>query len=119
MPTAISAPTAGAPPAPRGARSALPEFAELIRPLFVRREPRETALRYVAGLIAAADTANCWRLAQASGDRSPWRMQRLLGRARWDAAAVREVVRGFAARTLGHPGAVLILREVVREKKGT
>src|SRR5689334_23605568 len=39
---------------------------------------------------------NGWTLAEQAGDRSPDRMQRLLSRAVWDAAAAMRVVRRFA-----------------------
>lgn len=102
-----------------GVRSALADLADLVRPLFARREPRETAMRYVSGLLEPMQTANCWRIANAMGDDSPWRIQRLLSRTCWDAEAARGVVRSYITRTIGDPGALLVLREIGVVKKGS
>lgn len=108
------------PPLPIGSgRSALADLADLVRPFFARREPCETAMRYVAGLLEPTHAANCWRIANASGDDSPWRMQRLLNRASWDSEAMRGAVRGFIARTIGDSSGLLILREIGVAKKGS
>jgi SRSO17 transposase len=48
-------------------------------------------------------------LAERAGDRTPQRLQRLLGEAVWDADAVRDDVRRYAVDELGDPSAVLIL----------
>jgi SRSO17 transposase len=39
--------------------------------------------------------------AEAAGDPGPWRQQALLGRAQWDAEALRDLVRDYALETLG------------------
>ena len=46
-------------------------------------------------------------------------MQYLLERARWDAAGVRDDVRGYVAEHLGNAGAVLVFDETGDLKKGT
>jgi DDE superfamily endonuclease len=46
-------------------------------------------------------------------------MQHLLGRARWDADAVRDDLRDYVAERLGDPGAVLVIDETGDVKKGT
>ena len=46
-------------------------------------------------------------------------MQYLLERARWDAAGVRDDVRGYVAEHLGNAGAVLVFDETRDLKKGT
>ncbi|WP_454896263.1 IS701 family transposase [Streptomyces halobius] len=91
---------------------------ELIGPLFARPEPRAQAMQYALGLLAVGGRSNTWQLAQRVGDASPWRMQRLLTRARWDADAVQETVRGYLSAYLGHPGAMLVLGQSDALKKG-
>src|SRR6266536_2627384 len=54
---------------------------------FGRVEPRRQARAFLLGLLSDVDTRSCWQLAEQAGDRTPHRMQRLLGRAVWDADA--------------------------------
>jgi hypothetical protein len=82
-----------------------------------RVEPRRRARAYLLGLLSDMDTRTCWQLAEQAGDRSPHRMQRLLGEAVWDADKVRDDVRGYVVDELGDPGAVLILDDTGDLKK--
>jgi SRSO17 transposase len=56
--------------------------------------------------------------AEAAGDRGPWRQQAILGRGRWDADALRDIVRDCALETLADPDAVLVLDETGFLKQG-
>jgi SRSO17 transposase len=56
--------------------------------------------------------------AEAAGDPGPWRQQALLGRALWEADALRDVVRDYVGETLGEPDAVLVLDETGFLKQG-
>ncbi len=47
--------------------------------------------------------------AEAVGDAGPWRQQAILGRGRWDANALRDVVRDYALEHLGADDAVLVI----------
>ena len=71
---------------------------------FARVEPRRRARLFLLGLLSDMDTRSCWQLAEQAGDRSPHRMQRLLGEAIWDAEAVRDDVRQYVIDALGEPG---------------
>ena len=64
---------------------------------FGRVEPRRQARAYLTGLLAPVERKNGWQLAEAAGDATPDRMQRLLASARWGrpAAAARSIGRGF------------------------
>ena len=46
-------------------------------------------------------------------------MQHLLGRAAWEADAVRDELRAYSVASLGHPAAVLVMDETGFLKKGT
>lgn len=85
---------------------------------FARPEPRRRAAAYVRGLLAPVERKNGWQLAEAAGDRTPDGVQDFLGRARWDADAVRDDLRAYVAERLGDPGAVLVLDETGFLKKG-
>jgi len=60
----------------------------------------------VCGLLAPLAVKNRWTLAEAAGDKTPDKMQRLLNRASWDAGGVRDDVRGYVARHLGDASGV-------------
>jgi SRSO17 transposase len=49
--------------------------------------------------------------AEAAGDPGPWRQQAILCRGRWEADALRDVVREYALETLADRDAVLVLDE--------
>ena len=76
------------------------ELLELLRPCFARVEPWLQAGKYAAALMSDLPRRNGWTLAERAGDRAPDRMQRLLSRAAWDAAAVIRAVRRFAVAGL-------------------
>jgi SRSO17 transposase len=86
---------------------------------FGRVEPRRRARAFLLGLLSDVGTRSCWQLAEQAGDRSPHRMQALLGEAVWDADMVRDDVRQYVVDELGNPGAVLILDDTGDLKAGT
>src|SRR5579859_5222395 len=86
---------------------------------FARVEPRRRARAFVLGLLSGLRRKNCWTIAEHAGDATPDGMQYLLARARWDAAAVRDDLRGYVVEHLGDPGAVLVVDETGDLKKGT
>ena len=55
---------------------------------------------------------------EVAGDAGPWRQQTVLGRGRWEADALRDVVRGYALETLADPDAVLVVDETGFLKQG-
>ena len=80
---------------------------------------RARCRRYLRGLLGEARRKNGWQLAEAVGEATPHGMQEFLGRAAWDAAAVRDDLRAYVVERLGDPGAVLVLDETGFLKKGT
>jgi DDE superfamily endonuclease len=62
---------------------------------------------------------NGWQLAEASGERHPRGIERLLDAAAWDAEVARDVVCRYVIHSLGQPSAVLIVDETGFLKKGT
>jgi DDE superfamily endonuclease len=63
---------------------------------------------YVKGLLGQVGRKNSWRLAEHAGHATPDRFQRLLARAVWDPAAVRDEVRDYVFEHHGAPDGVLI-----------
>ena len=66
---------------------------------FARSEPRKRALSYLKGLTGSVERKNGWRLAEATGERTPDGMQRLLNAANWDADEVRDDLRDYVERS--------------------
>ena len=90
-----------------------------IGPRFARSEARRRAGLYRRGLLAGGERKNGSRLAEFAGDLSPANVQHFVGRAAWDADAVRDDLRAYGAERLGEPGGVLVVDETGFLKKGT
>ena len=56
--------------------------------------------------------------AEAAGDGGPWRQQALLGRGRWNADALRDIVCDYVIEHLGDEDAVLVIDETGFLKQG-
>ncbi|MFF4484810.1 IS701 family transposase [Streptomyces sp. NPDC001520] len=82
-------------------------------------EPRRRVRDLVLGLLSDLPRKNCWSIAEWAGETSPDGMQHLLGRARWDADAVRHDVREYVLDHLHDEDAVLVVDETGDVKKGT
>ena len=96
----------------------LEEVAQRIGPRFPRSEPRRRARAYLQGLLSVLERKNSWQLAEQAGDKSPYGIQHLLGRATWDADAVRDDLRAYVVEHLGDSEGVLIVDETGFLKKG-
>ena len=71
-------------------------------------------------LLAPLAGKNGWTLAEAAGNKTPDKMQRLLNRAAWDDSGVRDDVRGYVMRHSGRRlDGVLVVDETGFIKKGT
>jgi SRSO17 transposase len=69
--------------------------------------------------LSGCERKNGWQVAECVGDASPYGVQYLLGRARWDADALQARLGEYVEDKLGSPDAVLILDETGFLKKGT
>jgi SRSO17 transposase len=85
---------------------------------FARAEARTRARDYLRGLLGDAERKNGWQLAEYLGDDRPYGVQHLLGRADWDADAVRDDLRAYVMGHLADPEGVLIVDETGFLKKG-
>jgi SRSO17 transposase len=85
---------------------------------FARAEPRRRALAYLHGLLSPLERKNGWQLAAEAGDPTPYGVQHLLGRAQWDAEAVRNDLCAYVVEHVGDKQAVLIVDETGFVKKG-
>src|SRR3954465_11737420 len=98
--------------------SSLREVKERMRPLFTQDRVAASAHAFLDGLLGPERRKTGWMRAEAAGDKGPWRQQAILGRARWEADALRDVVRDYALETLADPDAVLVFDETGFLKQG-
>ena len=89
-----------------------------IAPRFARYEPLRHAAGLMLGMLSGLDRKNCWTIAEHRGEASPDGLQHLLSRAKWDADAVRDDLRGYVVDAFGDPDAVLVVDETGDLKKG-
>src|SRR5487761_898597 len=91
--------------------SSLRNVKERIRSLFTQERVAASAGLFLDGLLGDERRKTGWMRAEAAGDPGPWRQQAILGRARWDADALRDIVRDYALETLADGDAVLVIDE--------
>src|SRR5919199_6669332 len=96
----------------------LHEIKARLRPLFAHPSVAASAAAFVDGLLGPERRKTGWMRAEAVGDAGPWRQQAVLGRSRWDADALRDVVREYALETLAAPDGVLVIDETGFLKQG-
>jgi SRSO17 transposase len=89
-----------------------------IAPVFARSDAHKRAMTYLAGLLSPAERKNSWQLAEISGDPNPYGFQHLLGRADWDAEALRDRLRSYVTDYLADSDAVGVIDETGFLKKG-
>jgi SRSO17 transposase len=98
--------------------SSLHDVKARIRPLFTQARVAVSAGLFLDGLLGPERRKTGWMRAEAAGDPGPWRQQAILGRGRWEADALRDVVRDYALETLADPEAVLVIDETGFLKQG-
>ena len=89
-----------------------------IRPLFGQERVAASAGQFLDGLLGNEPRKTGWMRAEAAGDPGPWRQQAILGRGRWNADALRDMVRDYALETLADEDAVLVIDETGFLKQG-
>jgi SRSO17 transposase len=98
--------------------ASLREVKARMRPLFTQERVAASAGLFLDGLLGEERRKTGWMRAEAAGDPGPWRQQALLGRGRWDADALRDLVREYVVETLAKPDAVLVVDETGFLKQG-
>jgi SRSO17 transposase len=100
-------------------RAALKGAAARLAAHFPNHAARATATAYLQSLLSTVERKNSWQLAEAAGLANPYPFQHLLGRAQWDAEAVRDAHRQEVLAGLGQDDAVLAIDETGFIKKGS
>src|ERR1700716_2390027 len=98
--------------------SSLRDVKARMRPLFTQARVAASAGLFLDGLLGDERRKTGWMRAEAAGDPGPWRQQAILGRGRWDADALRDLVRDYALDHLADEAAVLVLDETGFLKQG-
>lgn len=98
--------------------ASLREVKRRIRPLFSQERVAVSAGLFLDGLLGPERRKTGWMRAAAAGDPGPWRQQAILGRGRWQADALRDIVRAYALETLAEQDAVLVIDETGFLKQG-
>ena len=89
-----------------------------MRSLFAQERTAASAGLFIDGLFGEERRKTGWMRAEAAGDPGPWRQQELLGRDRWDADALRDLVRDYVVEHVAHDDAVLVIDETGFLKQG-
>src|SRR4029077_13578718 len=98
--------------------SSLRDVKQRIQPLFTQRRVAAWAGEFLDGGLRTEPRKTGGMRAEAAGDPGPWRQQAILGRGRWDADALGDVVREYALETLSDGEAVLVVDETGFLKQG-
>jgi len=91
---------------------------ERIGPCFARSETRAGVSAYLRGLLSPIERKNGWQLAEEAGLATPYTMQFLLNRAKWDSDAVREQLQGYVRERIAGADGMLVIDETGFLKKG-
>src|SRR5260370_2800812 len=98
--------------------SSLRDVKARMRFLFSQGRVAASAGLFLDGLLGDERRKTGWMRAEAAGDPGPWRQQAILGRGRWDADALRDIVRDYVVEHLADEHAVLVLDEPGFLKQG-
>ena len=94
-------------------------LAQRLGRLLPRSEVRGQARGYLRALLSPIERKNGWQMAQCLGHQTPYKLQHLLGRIRWDADALRDELQRYVVEHLGEQDGVLIVDETGFVKKGS
>src|SRR5918998_6444498 len=89
-----------------------------LQSLFAHPSIAASAGLFLDGLLGEERRKTGWMRAEAAGDPGPWRQQAILGRGRWDADALRDIVREYVVERLAEANAVLVVDETGFLKQG-
>lgn len=91
--------------------SSLRDVKARIRGLFTQERVAASANLFLDGLLGDERSKTGWMRAEAAGDLGPWKQQAILGRGRWEADELRDIVRGYVVEHLAADDAVLVIDE--------
>src|SRR4028118_1501999 len=89
-----------------------------LKSLFAHPSVATSAAAFLDGVLGPERRKTGWMRAEAAGDPGPWRQQAVLGRGRWEADGLRDLVRDYVVESLADRRAVLVLDETGFLKQG-
>lgn len=98
--------------------AAFNQLGQRMRLHFVRSASHQRALAYMQGLMSKASRKNGWQVAEEMGEATPYGMQHLLDRAKWDCDSVRDGLCAYVWEALASPDAIVVIDETGFLKKG-
>lgn len=98
--------------------SSLRDVKARIRGLFTQERVAASANLFLEGLLGDERRKTGWMRAEAAGDSGPWKQQAILGRGRWEADELRDIVREYVIEHLASDDAVLVIDETGFLKQG-
>jgi SRSO17 transposase len=98
--------------------TAFQDLGQRITGSFVRQASHQQALAYLQGLMSLVERKNGWQVAEELGEATPYAMQHLLDRAKWDCDGMRDALRAYVCEMLAAPNAVVVIDETGFLKKG-
>jgi SRSO17 transposase len=98
--------------------SSLRDAKARMRPLFTQERVAVSAGLFLDGLLGSERRKTGWMRAEAAGDPGPWRQQAILGRGRWDADQLRDLIRDYVVEHLADKDALLVIDETGFLKQG-
>ena len=98
--------------------SSLRDVKRRMRGLFTQERVAASAGLFLDGVLGDERRKTGWMRAEAAGDPGPWRQQAILGRGRWDADGLRDIVRDYVVEHLGAEDAVVVIDETGFLKQG-
>src|SRR3954449_4429549 len=98
--------------------ASLREVKARMRPLFTQDRVAASAGLFLDGLLGEERRKTGWMRAEAASDPGPWRQQASLGRGRWDADELGDIVREYVIEHLADDDAVLVVDETGFLKQG-
>jgi len=86
--------------------------------VFARCAVRESAGLFLDRVLSGIERKTGWLMAEQAGSSKPYRIQSFLGRGRWDADALRDVLHNYVVEALRDPAGVLVVDETGFLKQG-
>ena len=96
----------------------LNKLMDKIKICFSSSKGRQSAAKYIRGLLSPIERKNGWQMAEAQGEKSPYAIQQFLYRGRWDANELMSCCREYVKDELGCDDATLIIDDTSFLKKG-
>ncbi len=85
---------------------------------FARAEARESANEFLQALLSSVERKNGWQIAEHLGEATPYGVQHLLDRAKWEADLIRDDLQRYVIEHLCDAEGVLVVDETGFLKKG-